>query len=195
MFAQMLEKEAQGFLERVDKWLTDHETHPDENPTGSQAVRLASASTRSRTDFSTEGMSMKLPTKHGLTRALPPLVTVGLVTLAVLAAASSSAGIQGSGFRSLSAIAQSPKPATVTTTSSLWAEFGIPPREPYLKLTVCELTDTIHAGTCVGSSQTVNFKYGSRGGIPNSAHNDDVVVTLPVSVTVPIADRLLNPEP
>jgi hypothetical protein len=40
MFAQMLEKEAQGFLERVDKWLTDHETHSDDKPTGREAVRL-----------------------------------------------------------------------------------------------------------------------------------------------------------
>ncbi|MEA3181254.1 MAG: hypothetical protein QOI59_4777 [Gammaproteobacteria bacterium] len=39
-FAQMLEKEAQSFLERVDQWLTDHETHPDDDPTGRQAVRL-----------------------------------------------------------------------------------------------------------------------------------------------------------
>jgi hypothetical protein len=40
VFAQMLEKEAQSFLERIDKWLTAHETNPDDNPTGRQAVRL-----------------------------------------------------------------------------------------------------------------------------------------------------------
>ena len=40
MFAQMLEKEAQSFLERIDGWLTAHETNPDDNPTGREAVRL-----------------------------------------------------------------------------------------------------------------------------------------------------------
>jgi hypothetical protein len=40
VFAQMLEKEAQSFLERIDKWLTAHETNPDDNPTDGQAVRL-----------------------------------------------------------------------------------------------------------------------------------------------------------
>jgi hypothetical protein len=39
-FAQMVQKEAQGFLERIDKWLTAHETKPGNNPTGSQAIRL-----------------------------------------------------------------------------------------------------------------------------------------------------------
>lgn len=40
MFAKMLEKEAQSFLERVDEWLTTHETNPDDKPTGREAVRL-----------------------------------------------------------------------------------------------------------------------------------------------------------
>jgi hypothetical protein len=43
-FTQMLQKEAQGFLERIDKWLTAHETQPGANPTANptagQAVRL-----------------------------------------------------------------------------------------------------------------------------------------------------------
>ncbi|MDB6103537.1 MAG: hypothetical protein JWO52_3536 [Gammaproteobacteria bacterium] len=39
-FAQILQKEAQGFLERIDKWLTAHETKPGPNPTAGQAVRL-----------------------------------------------------------------------------------------------------------------------------------------------------------
>jgi hypothetical protein len=40
----MLQKEAQGFLERIDKWLTAHETQPGANPTANptagQTVRL-----------------------------------------------------------------------------------------------------------------------------------------------------------
>jgi hypothetical protein len=40
MFAQMLQKEAQGFLERIDQWLTTHETEPTEGPESIQTVRL-----------------------------------------------------------------------------------------------------------------------------------------------------------
>ena len=47
---------------------------------------------------------MNIPTKPGLRRVLARLMTAGVVTLAVVAAMSSSAGIQGSGFRSLLAI-------------------------------------------------------------------------------------------
>lgn len=38
MFAQMLQKEAQGFLERMDKWLTAHEIK--DHPAEGEAVRL-----------------------------------------------------------------------------------------------------------------------------------------------------------
>src|SRR5882757_201742 len=72
----------------------------------------ASASTRSRTDYSIEGTSMNTLIKHRLNNVLPPLMTAGLVTLAVLAATSSSAGIQGSGYNSLSVI------GTVTDTGN-----------------------------------------------------------------------------
>jgi hypothetical protein len=47
---------------------------------------------------------MNIPTKHGFRKVLAPLMAAGLVTMAVLAAMSSSAGIQGSGFTSLLAI-------------------------------------------------------------------------------------------
>jgi hypothetical protein len=49
-------------------------------------------------------MSMNIPTSQALRRILPPLVTAGLVTVAVLTAVNSSAGIQGSGFKSLLAV-------------------------------------------------------------------------------------------
>lgn len=39
-FAQLLEKEAQAFLERIDKWLTDHENKPSGSRTASPAIRL-----------------------------------------------------------------------------------------------------------------------------------------------------------
>ena len=39
-FARMLEEEAQGFLERVDRWLTAHEHKAGANQTAGQAVRL-----------------------------------------------------------------------------------------------------------------------------------------------------------
>ena len=47
---------------------------------------------------------MNIPTKHGFRTVLAPLMAVGLFTMAVLAAMSSSAGIQGSGYKSLLAI-------------------------------------------------------------------------------------------
>src|SRR5882757_1143220 len=39
-FAQMLEKEAQAFLERVDEWLTAHEIKPSGKRAATEAVRL-----------------------------------------------------------------------------------------------------------------------------------------------------------
>jgi Domain of unknown function (DUF5666) len=47
---------------------------------------------------------MNIPTSQGLRSILPPLMTAGLVTVAVLTAVSSSAGIQGSGFQSMVAV-------------------------------------------------------------------------------------------
>jgi hypothetical protein len=44
---------------------------------------------------------MNTPTKHGLRTILPSIMAAGAVTVAVLTAMSSSAGIQGSGLRSL----------------------------------------------------------------------------------------------
>jgi hypothetical protein len=40
VFAQMLQQEAQGFLERIDQWLTAHETKLGTDPTPGLAVRL-----------------------------------------------------------------------------------------------------------------------------------------------------------
>jgi Domain of unknown function (DUF5666) len=92
---------------------------------------------------------MKLPTKHGLNRVLPPLMTVGLVTLAVLAATSSSAGIQGSGFRSLLAI------GTVTEAGS-----G---------------NNNIVVGGVPYSTSGAVFKIDGHGGTPGHIHAGDVV--------------------
>jgi hypothetical protein len=39
-FAQLLEKEAQTFLERVDEWLTAHENKPNRAHTAGPAIRL-----------------------------------------------------------------------------------------------------------------------------------------------------------
>jgi len=47
---------------------------------------------------------MNIPTKHGFSKVLPSLMSTGVAITTVLAAMSSSAGIQGSGFRSLLAI-------------------------------------------------------------------------------------------
>jgi hypothetical protein len=47
---------------------------------------------------------MNTPTKHGFSKVLPSLVTAGAAIITVLAAMNSSAGIQGSGLRSLLAI-------------------------------------------------------------------------------------------
>ena len=93
---------------------------------------------------------MKLPTKHGLNRVLPPLMTVGLVTLAVLAATSSSAGIQGSGFRSLLAV------GTVTDTGNGNSNIIVVGGVPY-------------------STSGAVFKVDGHGGTHGQVHAGDVV--------------------
>jgi hypothetical protein len=67
---------------------------------------------------------MNIPTKHGLKRILPPLMTAVLVTVAVLAGVSASAGIQGSGLRSLLAIGTVTEPGNAS--SSVIVVGGIP---------------------------------------------------------------------
>jgi hypothetical protein len=67
---------------------------------------------------------MNIPTKHGLRRVLAPLMTAGLVTMAVLAAMSSSAGIQGSGRSSLVAIGTVTEPGN--GKSNIIVVSGIP---------------------------------------------------------------------
>jgi hypothetical protein len=60
---------------------------------------------------------MNIPTKYGLRTVLAPLMTAGLVTVAVLAAMSSSAGIQGSGFSRLLAIGTVTEPGNGNSNS------------------------------------------------------------------------------
>jgi len=67
---------------------------------------------------------MNTPTNHRLSKLLPTLMTAGLVTVVVLAAGSSSAGIQGSGFRSLLAIGTVTEP--VRGSSDIIVVGGVP---------------------------------------------------------------------
>jgi hypothetical protein len=93
---------------------------------------------------------MNIPTKHGFRTVLPPLMTAGLVTLAVLAAMSSSAGIQGSGFRSLLAIGTVTEPGN--GNSNIIVVGGI----PY-------------------STSGALFQIDGHGGTPGQVHAGDVV--------------------
>ena len=65
---------------------------------------------------------MNIATKHGLGKVLPPFIGAGLVAIAVLAAMSSSAGIQGSGYASLLAIG----PVTEPVSNNIIVVSGIP---------------------------------------------------------------------
>ena len=65
---------------------------------------------------------MNIATKHGLGKVLPPLIGAGLAAIAVLAAMSSSAGIQGSGFASQLAIG----PVTEPVSNNIVVVSGIP---------------------------------------------------------------------
>jgi hypothetical protein len=67
---------------------------------------------------------MNISTKHGLRTVLAPLMTAGLVTVAVLAAMNSSAGIQGSGLSSLLAIGTVTEPGN--RNSNIIVVDGIP---------------------------------------------------------------------
>ncbi|MEA3181255.1 MAG: hypothetical protein QOI59_4778 [Gammaproteobacteria bacterium] len=93
---------------------------------------------------------MNIPTKYGLNRVLPPLMTAGLVTLAVLAATNSSAGIQGSGLRSLLAI------GTVTETGNGHSNIIVVGGIPY-------------------STSRAAFKIDGHAGLPAQIHTGDVV--------------------
>ncbi len=93
---------------------------------------------------------MNIRTKLGLNRVLPPLMTASLVTLAVLAATNSSAGIQGSGFRSMLAI------GTVTDTGNGNSNIIVVGGAPY-------------------STSGATFKIDGHGGTRGQIHAGDVV--------------------
>jgi hypothetical protein len=60
---------------------------------------------------------MKIPTQHGFRTILPSLMAAGAVTLAVLTAMSSSAGIQGSGLNSLFVVGTVTEPVSRNSNS------------------------------------------------------------------------------
>src|SRR5882757_7915682 len=102
-------------------------------------------------------MSMNIPTKYGLNRVLPPLMTAGLVTLAVLAATSSSAGIQGSGYRSLLVV------GTVTDTVNGKGNTLVVSGIPY-------------------STSRAAFQIDGHAGYPAQIHAGDVVSLIATDV-------------
>jgi|SRR5882757_5610603 len=67
---------------------------------------------------------MNIPDKCTIKKILPPLMSAGVMTFAVLLSVTSSAGIQGSGFRSLSAIGTVTEP--VRADSDILVVSGIP---------------------------------------------------------------------